>query len=652
MATLNTLRTKYGIVLSIVIAIVLLAFILGDQLSYRGADQEIVDEVVMTINGDEIKQSEYYPLRESYSQFQQMGEDAVADMTARTLLYNHYVAPALKEAGVVVAPAEIDAYAAEFGQMMANQLKQYGWPDDQIVPMVQNQWAMESLTAEQNLAMEKFAQMLAKGVYVNRLEVEAELRAEALTFDGRYVAVPYSTIANDAIEISEEEVEAYYQANRQENPAYDSRIVRYVRFDIEPSEEDKAALEAEVKALDAKVKELGANTEAVKGAVRTAGGKVGTYKTFASLASAVAEAFEAGNSYGPELANDKWEAHYLLSDVTAPVSYDFEVATFDNMAQAEAVAEELKANGGDFDKLSEAVDVATDSRVLANMTEAQAKNFVNATEGAIFAFSDNGVPAVAKITALGEKQRFVLTADVEKPVVAGEKTIRELNHEVEAFEAAMGEDMESFQAASDAAGRTLAAVTVNRNNYNAQMGRMAGYIPNSRQMALWAYGAEVGEAKRFSIDGAIYVAMIASVDTNKYAPRNDMQIRQALLVDKKYAQIAEQLTSIEAAVEGAEAGTFAGVKFADNTLAEGKGDAKLVGAIASQRETGREVKVKGNTAAYIFVVDAINGDVDLATVETERTPLLTQRENMLMQNGSTILASKAEVEDFRAEGTM
>mgnify|MGYP003556552839 FL=1 len=203
MATLNTLRTKYGIVLSIVIAIVLLAFILGDQLSYRGANQEIVDEVVMTINGDEIKQSEYYPLRESYSQFQQMGEDAVADMTARTLLYNHYVAPALKEAGVVVAPAEIDAYAAEFGQMMANQLKQYGWPDDQIVPMVQNQWAMESLTAEQNLAMEKFAQMLAKGVYVNRLEVEAELRAEALTFDGRYVAVPYSTIANDAIEISE-----------------------------------------------------------------------------------------------------------------------------------------------------------------------------------------------------------------------------------------------------------------------------------------------------------------------------------------------------------------------------------------------------------------------------------------------------------------
>lgn len=652
MATLNTLRTKYGIVLSIVIAIVLLAFILGDQLNYRSANQEIVDEVVMSINGDEIKQSEYYPLRESYAQFKQMNEDAIADMTARTLLFNHYLAPALKEAGIIVAPAEIDAYAAQFGQMMATQLKQYGWPDDQIIPMVQNQWAMESLTAEQSLAVEKFATMLAKGTYVNRLEVEAELRGEGLTFDGRYVAVPYSTIDNETIEVTEEEMAAYYEANRQENPSYESRTVRYVRFDIEPSEEDKANLEKEVMELDAKVKELAGNTEAIKGAVRTAGGKVGTFKSFASLNAAVADAFKAGKSFGPEFAADKWEAHYLLADVNAPASYDFEVATFTNMAEAEAIAEELKANGGDFTKLSQAVDVVEDTRVLANMTESQAKNFVNATEGAIFAFSDNGVPSVAKITALGEKERFVLTADVEKTLVAGEETIRTITKEVEAFEAAMGNDMEAFQAAADAAGRTLAATTVNRNNYNPQMGRMAGWLPNSRQMAVWAYGAEVGEAKRFSIDGAIYVAMIASVDNNKYAPRNDMQIRQSIVTDKKYAQIAEQLTSMDAAIEGAEAGTFAGVKFADNTLAEGKGDARLVGAIAAQRETGREVKVKGATAAYIFVVDAINGEVDLATIETERTPLMTQRENILMQNAGGILASKAEVEDYRAEGTL
>ena len=43
MATLNTLRTKYGIVLSIVIAVVLLAFILGDQLNNRQGPQQYED---------------------------------------------------------------------------------------------------------------------------------------------------------------------------------------------------------------------------------------------------------------------------------------------------------------------------------------------------------------------------------------------------------------------------------------------------------------------------------------------------------------------------------------------------------------------------------------------------------------------------------
>ena len=650
MATLNTLRTRYGIVLSIVIAVVLLAFILGDQLSYRGANQEIVDETVMVIEGDEIKQSEYYPLREAYSQFQQMGEDAIADMAARTLLYNHFLAPAFTEAGVVVAAAEVDAYAADFGQMVAQQLMQYGWPEDQIVPMVENQWAMESLTAAQSLANQKFAAILAKGAYVNRLEVEQSLRNEHLTFDGRYVAIPYSTISNDEIEISEEEIAAYYEANRQDNPAYGSRVLRYVRFDIEPSEEDMKNIEEEIKALDAKVKELQGNTEAIKGAVRTVGGKVGTYKNFSTLATEVAEAFNSGKNYGPEKNNDAWKANYLLADITAPVSYDFEVATFANMAEAEKIAEELKSVGGDFSKLSTAVDAVADSRTLANMTESQAKSFIAAKEGDIFAFSNNGVPAVAKITKLGENARFVLTADVEKSIVAGENTIRTITREVEAFEAAMGKDIESFQAASDAAGRTIAAVTVNRNSYNPQMGgRMAGFIPNSRHMAVWAYGAEVGEAKRFTIDGSIYVAMVASVDNNKYAARNDMQIRQALMTDKKYAMLSEKL-SMDAS-EG-EAGNFAGVKFADFNIGEGKGDARLVGAIASQRETGREVKVKGTTAAYIFVVDAINGEVDLNTIAEERTPLLTQSESVLLQNASGILASKAEVEDLRAEGTM
>ena len=58
MASLNTLRTKYGIVLSVVIALVLVAFILGDQLSYRGGD-EGQNQVAVKINGKAITEQQY-----------------------------------------------------------------------------------------------------------------------------------------------------------------------------------------------------------------------------------------------------------------------------------------------------------------------------------------------------------------------------------------------------------------------------------------------------------------------------------------------------------------------------------------------------------------------------------------------------------------
>ena len=91
MATLNTLRTKYGIVLSILIAIVLLAFILGDQLSYRGGNQEIVDETVMTIDGQDVKASEYakqYAYISELLRNSGISQDQIANMVSSIFVYD------------------------------------------------------------------------------------------------------------------------------------------------------------------------------------------------------------------------------------------------------------------------------------------------------------------------------------------------------------------------------------------------------------------------------------------------------------------------------------------------------------------------------------------------------------------------------------
>lgn len=648
MATLNTLRTKYGIILSVVIALVLVAFILGDQLSMQGRKADIPeDTTVMTVNGEEVKASKYAEYMEMYREAN-LAEDAKSDYAEQAAIFNLYTRPALEAVGLGVAEADIRAYAKVFSEQAAAMYQMYGWPADQIKMMVQNQWVSNLATIDMNLAYEKFTKTYAAGNYVNRLEVEDALRGDKLTFDGRYVMVPYKAMPE--VEVSEAEIDAYYEANKAENRNYGARTLRYVTFEIAPTAEDLAAAEEQVMGVDKAVKEANGNSEAIKQAVRAIGGKADTYKLYSSLDAEVAEAVKAGKNYGPVFENDTWTASYVISDVKAPASYDFEVAVVENIVKANEVAEALKAVGGDFAKLEEAVETSTDSRQMASMSESEAKNFLGKKVGDIVVISYNHKPAVAKITKLGDVERFVLTADVKKSVKASEKTNRDIVKSVEDFVAAAGETAESFNEAANAAHYQVRTSTANRNDYVAMQGRERGVrgIENSRNIAVWAYDAEVGAKKYFHGENVINVVMVTSIDENKYELKNVASIESRLKRDKQYEAIASQL-AMGAEIEGAEKGNFSGVKFADN-MVDGKWEAALVGAIARTRETGVETKVKGNSAAFVFVVDAINGEVDPATIDTERTPEMTQRESQMQRVAVEAMLDKAEIEDLRGEG--
>ena len=648
MATLNTLRTKFGVVLSVLIGLVLVAFILGDQLSMKNRGAQMPeDTTVMTVNGEEVKASQYAQYLESYREAN-LAEDAKSDYAMQTAIFNLYTRPALDAVGLGVAAGDIKAYAKVYSEEAAAMYQMYGWPADQIKNMIQNQWVANLATLDMNLSYEKFTEVYSAGNYVNRLEVENALRNANLTFDGRYVMVPYKAMPE--VEVTEEEINAYYEANKAENKNYGARTLRYVTFEIAPTAEDMEAVEGQVMAVDKAVKEAKGDSAAIKQAVRAIGGKSDAYKLYSALDAKVAEAVKAGKHYGPVFEDNTWTASYIVSDVKTPASYEFEVATVDNVVKANELVAALKAVGGDFTKLEEAVETTTDTREMVRMNESEAKNFIGTKVGDIVAISYNHKPAVAKITKLGDVERFVLTADVNKSVKASEKTNNNIVKSVEAFMAAAGDNADSFNEAAKLAQYQVLVSTANRNDYVAMQGRERSVrgMDNSRQIAIWAYDAEVGAKKYFYGENVIYVVMVASIDENKYEFKNSSAIEMRLKRDKQYEAIASQL-AMGAEIEGAEQGSFSGVKFNDNVV-DGKWESALVGAIARSRETGVETKVKGNNAAYVFVVDAINGEIDPATFDAERTPEMTQRESQMKRVAVETMTKKAAIEDLRGEG--
>lgn len=109
MASLNTLRTKFGVVLSIIIALALLAFILSlkTEMGFSGNDPK-----VGVIDGDKINYSEYYEQYErvkAQSGAQESDEQQsamLANAVWQSLIAKHVLEPGFEKIGLRVTEPE------------------------------------------------------------------------------------------------------------------------------------------------------------------------------------------------------------------------------------------------------------------------------------------------------------------------------------------------------------------------------------------------------------------------------------------------------------------------------------------------------------------------------------------------------------------
>ena len=199
---------------------------------------------------------------------------------------------------------------------------------------------------------------------------------------------------------------------------------------------------------------------------------------------------------------------------------------------------------------------------------------------------------------------------------------------VNAFKVAAKGDAESFRKAATEAGYVVNEMVSN-----------AAFQLGSDQLYRWALESPAGAISNFVVEGKTYVVMVESVDKNEYIPfaEREMDIRTKLINARKYAIIAETMTI------GADAEKFEGVKFTDNSR-----DMHLVGAICASKEvTGNEVKVMGDDAAYIFVVDKINGE--LGDVKSQSVAHHDKRRASFVQSISSAYGEKLNVEDPRRQ---
>ncbi len=674
MASLNTLRTKFGVLLSVIIAGALLAFILSlkAEMGFTGNDPK-----VGVIDGENITYSEYYEAFENIKAQSGAEESTeqqsamLANATWQSLISKHVLEPGFDDMGLLVSEEELlamvsgDTPSQTFATYFTDQrtgrydvaaVSQF-LAEAETNPEAQAFWAQLNEQARRERQYAKYAGLLRGGAYVNALEVAYGMKNANDTYSGQWAGKKYASVPDSLFTVTDSEMKNYYDTHKnlfKQNP---SRTISYVLFEVNPTEADELAISREAEKVG---EEFAATTEVKSFTRANRNGRVAeNFVSAAQLTAEEREALKEDKMYGPVLKTNEWTMSRVVASKMAPdtIGVRHIVLSFRDEALADSLMTVLKG-GGDFATLAAEHSLAASA---ANGGDAGVYPFSGfsgefadvlgyAKEGDIVKVASGDAIQVMQVYRATKPVKHVQVATISYPLRASEATRRDIHNNAGTFTVNAKGSLESFNEAASAAALTPRMAVMNRGD------RTLRGLEDSREIARWAYEAEVGDISGiFEVgDNREYViAILTDIDDNEYTSmeKADMRIRQQILRDKKYDYIVSQLSGAtleeQAASLESEVADFENVGASLYVAGVGY-EPRFVGAVSAAAKDVVSAPVKGASGVYVFKVNAIT-TAEKQTADGERVRAQAAAEQMVEQMAMPAIQQMAEIEDLRGK---
>ena len=670
MLSLNSLRTKFGVLLSVIIGGALLAFILSlkTEMGFSSNDPEVGE-----VAGDEVHYSEFLAAYEDVKA-QMGGENFDYDQSAQAvamawqmLVTDRVMVPGYEKLGLVVTPAERKAMlqgelaSGVFGSVFAD--PRTGAYDIAAVtnflvqaesnPEMQRIWSLIDKQARIERSTNKYMDLVRGGAYANALTLNKGVVASNNTYKGRFVTCKYSSVADSLVNVSKSEIKKYYNDNKSKYSQKPYRTVKYVHFEVEATDADKKAVEEQAKSAAAEF----ATVADLKAYVREKAhaSLAATYVSAKSLAEEEAKALRAGKVYGPELQNDEWYASRVaeVRNVADSLELQHVVVSYMDTELADSLYTVASKKGADFAALASqysVADTASEGGALGKVAYSDlpleiADAFVNVSKGSVVKVELGNAIQIFKVVSTGAKSRHYRLATLSYPVEASQDTQRAVHKEAGFFAVNAKGSVEKFDEA-------LKELSVGSSSMNVEQGsRNVPGLPNSLEVVRWANGAKVGDVSDLiKLDGSYVVAVVTAIDDAEYKSLDKVssQIKNVLLRQKKAVLLKEKMqgATLEeiAANAGSKVEEFKDAK-SSAYYVQGLGvEPRVLGALVAANAGESLQIVEGNSGVFAVVVDEV-ATAENQTLDAERVKAQAEAESMASRRAMWAVQEQAKVVD-------
>ena len=652
MAALETIRVKFGIVITVLIAVALLSFII-DPTTLQSVTSSMSSKYdVGEIDGKSISYVDYQADVEKFTTINEImsgtsaqneqQQASIRNSAWQSLVDRYLFVKNAEKAGIFVGKEEMNDIVAgniespvfsqnpvfldENGNFSTANVSDFlAYKDTDQTGRLQLFWNYLIESAKTQEYYSKYMSLFSQSNFTNPLMLAEEIAGNNNTFNVEFVMVPFGYAKDTTIVVSDSEIKAYYNAHKKFYTQKASRDIEYVVFEVKPSTEDIAAANQalidvydEFASTDNMRSFLLANSDRQ---VDNHWYKAGELNTVAKVVNDYA--FGENASVSEVLSNgNTFYAVRVMESAMVPDSVYVKYAPADSLLDAAEPMWITQTPG-----FEDVMTAAKNSKVTVN--------------GLTFQVLDRTAPVAKKRVAV-----------LEKTAIASEKTKSGFYSQANTFASKAAGKYENFQKALEEEG-----VYAHPVNKMLEGTNRLGSIDNTREVTRWAFDAKVGDVSNIiTVDNNYFiVAALKGVHNEGFTPVEEVaaSITNILYSEKagqkKAEEVAEKiagLTDMEAIATALQTtvSTKDGVAFA-SMGAQGL-DPKFIGA-ASVAEDGKICgPLAGSIGVYVYKVTG--RDTGAFFTEDDAKARDAQMSQYATQMVVPTMMEDAEVTDNRA----
>ncbi len=696
MAILGKIREK-SIVLILVIGMALFAFVISGVFDGAGT---ISQEPVAIVGDEEITIEQFSRRVDAVERNTGMSNVQAANTVWNQIVTEYSFNQLQEELGLEVGRSHVENFIANSPGFRQDSRFQNALGEFDIVaftdfindskrnnPAVYSQWQLQEESIRSTISRQLYNTMIQAGIYHTSFDGKTEHKLENDKISISFVKVPYSSIPDSLVTISDRDIKKYINANAEEYEVEESRSIQFVVFDETASVEDNLEIENGLKKLlEAQVifNEVSQSEETLPSFSQTDNVKEfiaeysetpydETYKTRAQLGTYANTLFDLkeGEVFGPYKDGNQFKlsrmmdfdrggsvkARHILIAYEGSQSASSDVTRTKNEARKEAyrVLRLVRANGSDFAELAKTYSDGPSKNRGGDLGFFRRGDMVEAFNDYVFSKPTGSIGVVETdfgyhVIEVQEKEDVVLIASVVKKIVPSESTSNEVFRLATEFE--IESKKNGFSTASESLGYDL------RNGSNLKL--MDESIPGlgvQRTIVKWSFEEEtsVSDIKRFDLLGGGYV--VAELIEKSSAGTSSVEdarntVESKLMQDKKYDLLRSRYSSdVSLATIAEDYGqsilTSSAINAAAGSIAGAGTEPFVVGSGFSLEMNQTSALIQGKQGIFMLEVDLFEESTALPSYDGYSSSLNESVLNRLRPLIDEVIRDHFEVVDNR-----